>query len=122
MSILPVLLATVLGLSNEPIKPGDHTRSVERTGRSRPYLLHVPRSYDPRKKTPLVLALHPFATNGPLMAVMSGLSETAEREGFLVAYPNGSGKGPGLYWNVGQAVIGASDDLGYLDRVLDDIA
>ncbi len=96
MSSLPLLLAVLLGTA-EPLTPGDHTRSVEVGSQSRPYLLHVPPSYDPQKPIPVVLALHPFATNGPMMALISGLSQTADQEGFLVAYPNGSGSGIRLY-------------------------
>ena len=55
--------------------------------KARPYHLHVPPSYDAKKPTPMVLALHPFATNGPIMAAISGLSGASDREGFLVAYP-----------------------------------
>ncbi len=113
-----VLMAVAWG----PLAPGDHTRSIEVGENSRSYLLHVPVSYNPEKPTPVVLALHPFATNGPMMARISGLSETADRHGFLVAYPNGTGLGPMLRWNVGLGAGGNADDLAYLNKVLDDLA
>jgi polyhydroxybutyrate depolymerase len=122
MSSVPGLVAVLLILTADPLTPGDHTRSVRVGDQDRPYLVHVPPSYDPQVPTPLVLALHPFATNGPMMALISGLSGTADREGFLVAYPNGTGRGGMLHWNVGAEWSGAADDMGYIAQVLDDLA
>ncbi len=120
----PLFLPTlaILALAAEPLPPGDLTRSVRVGESTRTYLLHVPRSYDPDKPTPLVLALHPFATNGPMMVRISGLSETADRHGFLVAYPNGTGVGALLHWNVGLTPGDRADDMGYLAQVLDDLS
>src|SRR4051812_43908742 len=117
-----VILAVVASFAADRLTPGDHTRTVEVGGQARPYLLHVPPAHDARRPTPVVLALHPFATNGPMMARISGLSGTADRDGFLVAYPNGTGTGPMLRWNVGRPAGGGPDDVGYLAGVLDDVA
>src|SRR5262249_16920537 len=110
------ILAAIVGLSADPLAPGDHTRSVTIGGQPRSHLLHVPPAYDRRRPARLVLALHPFATNGPMMARISGLSETADREGFLVAYPNGTGLGVALRWNVMRASGRGPDDVGYLAK------
>src|SRR5436305_669489 len=118
MSGSVVILAAVLGLAADPLAPGDHTRTVAVGGTSRTYLLHVPPAYDARKPTPLVLALHPFATNGPMMARISGLSGTADREGFLVAYPSGTGRGAIPRWTVPAVPGGDPDDGGYIAQVL----
>ena len=115
----PSMLLALIVLAGAPLTPGDHTRSVQIGSRSRPYLLHVPPCYDPQRPTPVVLALHPFATNGPTMARISGLGHTADREGFLLAYPDGTGRGALLRWDLGAA--GEDSDLGYLAGVLDDL-
>lgn len=120
MNPLTALTLALLTFSPEPLKPGGHARSVQVGEASRSYLLHVPPSYDPEKPTPLVLALHPFATNAAMMAGITGLNETADRHGFLIAYPNGTGWGVMLHWNVGLGVGGEADDVGYLAKVLDD--
>lgn len=119
---MPLLVMLLLGLLAEPLTPGDHARSVQAGGLDRPYLLHLPTSFDPKKPTPVVLALHPFATNARMMARISRLSDVADREGFIVAYPNGTGRGTILHWNVGAIPGDAADDVGYLVKVLDDIA
>lgn len=122
MSGIAVFLSVLAGLWATPLAPGDHTRSVRVGTVDRPYLLHVPPAYDALTPTPAVLALHPFATNGPMMARISGLSGKADRAGFLVAYPNGTGRGPLLRWNLGAAADGADDDVAYLAAVIDDLS
>lgn len=59
-------------------------------GRMRNYLLHKP-AVNPAKKAPLVIALHGDAGSGKQMRKISGLNKIADREGFYVAYPDGSG-------------------------------
>lgn len=106
-----------------PLPPGDHVRTVVVGERGRPYSLHVPPSYDPGKPTPVVLALHAAAMNGPAMARFSGLNETADRAGFIAVYPNGTGATPlFLFWDAGGVRGRPSDDVGYIAAVLDDLA
>jgi polyhydroxybutyrate depolymerase len=124
MGIVSGVLAAALGLLGEPLTPGDHVRTVDVGGRFRSYHVHVPPSYEKAKApTPVVLALHPFATNALLMARISGLSETADRVGFLAVYPNGTGRSSSfLAWNEGGMGGRNADDVGYIGRVLDDLA
>jgi len=51
---------------------------------------------------PVVLALHGGASDGEMMARFSGLNEKAAKAGFIVVYPDGSGRLPRvLTWNSG---------------------
>jgi polyhydroxybutyrate depolymerase len=100
---------------SKPLGPGDYTRSLQTGSQTRSYLIHVPKNYDPQKPTPVVLALHGASMNGPLMAVFSGLNATAEREGFIVVYPNGRGLGCFLFWDA------STDDVQFISQVLDDL-
>ena len=84
--------------------------------------LHLPP--DLQGKRPLVVALHGGGSNGRTMESHSGLSELADRKGFLVAYPDGSGRlGSFLTWNAGWCCGHARDkgvdDVAFLDRLLD---
>ena len=112
--------------AEEPLAAGDHDRSLEVDGRRRTYLLHVPRRDDPRQPAALVLALHGAGMNGRLMRWATGLSDKADEAGFVVAYPDGTGRGPLLAWNVGWGGRGPDDgrpdDVAFLTAVIDDIA
>ena len=72
------------------LKPGDHTRTLKVDGRDRSYLVHIPKKYDGKTPTPVVLALHGAAMNGPMMAVFCGLNKKADEAGFIVVYPSGA--------------------------------
>jgi len=106
--------------------PGDHSRTVAVGERTRTYHVHVPASYDGTRAFPVVLVLHGGGGNGRQMARYSGMSRTADREGFLAVYPDGSGrlKRVLLTWNTGLPGIYAtrikSDDLGFVRALLDD--
>ncbi len=49
---------------------------------------YVPDSYDPSKKTPLVFSMHGGIMTGWAQCVYTSWSHVADREGFIVVYPN----------------------------------
>src|SRR5208283_4367616 len=52
-----------------------------------------------------------------------GLSEKADRSGFVVVYANGTGSTPVfLFWDAGGVRGRVSDDVGYTAKLLDDLA
>src|SRR5690349_203461 len=83
---------------------GDQALTLEISGTTRSYFLHLPPSYDGKTKLPLLLALHGGGGSGDGMAALYGLNEAADQKGFLVAYPQGSGrlKDKLLTWNAGN--------------------
>ncbi|MCC7085514.1 MAG: dienelactone hydrolase family protein [Pirellulales bacterium] len=115
----------------DSLLPGDHTRTLEVDGRSRTYLIHVPKSYDGAKFVPVVLAFHGGLTNADVMVRFSGLSEKADEAGFVVAYPNGTRRqgslptAPLLTWNAGNccgyAALQQIDDTKFVGKVIDDL-
>lgn len=123
---MTVASLSLLGLSllaTAPLTRGDHERWVTSEGKERSYLVHVPPSYDPSRPTPVVLALHSAAMNGSLMAKFTGLNEKADRAGFVAVYPNGTGTTSLFrYWDAGGVRGDPADDVGYVARVLDDLA
>ncbi|MCA6504162.1 MAG: prolyl oligopeptidase family serine peptidase [Pseudanabaena sp. M135S2SP2A07QC] len=68
----------------------------------RSYYLYIPRSYQANKPMPLLLAFHGGVSQGNSMAVKTGFNEIAEREGFIVAYPNGLDRGAYGQWSDGR--------------------
>jgi polyhydroxybutyrate depolymerase len=120
------IVCFALAVGPQPFGPGDHTCTLEVGGRTRSYLVHVPPKYDPEKPTPLVLAFHGGMTNGAIMALASGLSEKADKEDFIVVYPNGTGKGNLLLvWNSGgfekSFAEKLPDDVAFVGAILDEL-
>jgi polyhydroxybutyrate depolymerase len=114
-------------LAAQPLTPGDHFRKLEVDKRERSYHVHVPPQIDAKQPTPVVLAFHGAWTNGPIMALSSGLSAKADKAGFIVVYPNGTGKGKlALIWNSGglldPIVKTLPDDVEFVRKLLDDLA
>ena len=58
--------------------------------RKRTYLLHVPKTYQPSRPTPLVICLHGFAEWPAHVMRLSHWNQLADEFGFLVVYPTGS--------------------------------
>jgi polyhydroxybutyrate depolymerase len=109
-----------------PLSPGDHTRKLQVDDRTRSYIIHVPPKFDPKKLTPVVLAFHGAATNASIMAISTDLSEEADEAGFIVVYPNGTGKGDVLLvWNAGgwhgPKAEKEVDDVKFVKELLDDL-
>jgi polyhydroxybutyrate depolymerase len=96
-------------------------------GRERPYLLHLPPQYRPGARLPLVVMLHPRGDYARQFEVYSGMSAKADREGFVVVYPNGTGDAadPALSWNAGfccgYPLEHNLDDVGFIQRLMDEL-
>ncbi len=113
-------------LAASPLTPGDHTRTLQVDGRSRSYILLVPPKYDAKQPMPVVLAFHGALTNASIMALSTGLSAKADEAGFLVVYPNGTGKGDlFLFWNSGgfhgPKAEKPPDDVAFVKAILGDL-
>ncbi|HRG97480.1 MAG TPA: PHB depolymerase family esterase [Polyangiaceae bacterium] len=101
----------------------DETRTVAWGGRERRYLVHAPPRASGSALRALVLSLHGGGGHAEGVAAQTGFSAAADREGFVVAYPDGVDKG----WNDGRAGVPSTaakesvDDVGFLTAVLDDL-
>ncbi len=89
---------------------------LELDGRRRAYELHVPDHLAPDEPVPLLVALHRYLGTARGMAHMTGFNDIADREGFIVAYPNG----PGARWDT----FGGDyrDDVRVVLAVIEDVA
>jgi polyhydroxybutyrate depolymerase len=124
MVTLPILAALLLAPPPK-LSPGDHTRMLTVDGRERSYVIHVPKKYDPKKPTPVVLILHGAGTNARIMERLCGMNEKSEEAGFLAVYPNGTGLGIFLTFNSGglspRIADRWPDDVKFIDKLLDDL-
>src|SRR4051812_13771954 len=98
-----VVLLTMLAGNADQLGPGDHPRTLTVDQWERTYLVHVPPRYDPLKPTPVVFVYHGALNNAEIMVRFCGLNEIADDAGFLVVYPNGTGRrDKALTWNAGH--------------------
>lgn len=96
-------------------------------GRRRTYLLHLPPCYESKERLPAVIVLHGGGGNHRFASRMSSMSVKADKEGFVVAYPDGTGRLPNflLTWNAGDccgyALEKQVDDVGFISTLIDDL-
>jgi polyhydroxybutyrate depolymerase len=100
-----------------------HTLSVD--GRERSFLLHLPPSMPAGGRVPLLLAFHGYMGNANVEMETTRLNAVADRAGFAVAYPNGTGplRFAGLTWNAatccGSAERRRIDDVAFARALVD---
>ena len=83
-----------------------------RTGTyQRHFLMHIPEGYIGSRPCPLVVVLHGAFSTGREMEKWTGWSQLADREGFIVIYPEGIGiLGFLQHWNAGHCCGKAAED------------
>lgn len=103
----------------------DRHLEIQSGGRERDYVLHVPPNYDPMKPMPLVVVLHGLAQDADSISDLTKMSEKADKEGFIVAYPNGTkwlGKVRSWDADNGVQLPGTdSNDVGFVKDMVDTI-
>jgi polyhydroxybutyrate depolymerase len=117
--------------ASQPLTTGDQTVSLDMPSpdgstRTRTALVHVPPGYDHARDWPLVLAFHGGGTNSHSMRDFSGLDEKADEAGFVVVYPDGTGRlNEQLTWNggncCGYALRYGIDDVAYASALLEEL-
>jgi polyhydroxybutyrate depolymerase len=103
------------GLTEHALRVGDLDRS---------FLVYAPAQWS--QGGSVVIALHGAGSSAADMVEFCGLNRAADLEGFLVVYPNGTGRMPhALSWNAGAAKVWAArnniDDVGFMQRLLDQV-
>lgn len=103
-------------------------KTFEYDGIERTYLIHIPKTYDETIPTPLVFVLHGGGGNAKNIKETTNFSQKADEEGFIVVYPDGTGKLKRklLTWNggfcCGYALDNNIDDVGYIRALIDHLS
>jgi polyhydroxybutyrate depolymerase len=122
--LIALALAGLVAMS--PAAAADRSTAihqVESDGLTRSYYLHVPPGPG-AEPAPLVLVFHGGGGNGPGTERLTRFSALADRERFLVAYPEGIGRN----WNDGREISRSQahrehvDDVGFVTVMLEAIA
>jgi polyhydroxybutyrate depolymerase len=117
---LYLMLATAVGHADDrqTIQVGDTTRS---------YVVRAP-TLQPNSRVPLVIVLHGGGGNAANAEKMTGFTDKARKENFIVVYPEGSGRlRRGLLtWNAGHccgyAMENKVDDVAFINALIDDLS
>ncbi|MGH9839355.1 MAG: hypothetical protein ACREEM_11290 [Blastocatellia bacterium] len=100
---------------SDKLAPGLHSLKVISSGKPRGYELFVPSSYEQRGSLPIVIMLHSGGSNGKKALEQTKWDVTAEREGFLAAFPDGG-------WNDGSGRGGDNDDVAFMRDLIEDLS
>lgn len=84
-------------------------------GVERDYILHLPTGYVEGEDIPLVFNFHGFGSNASEQVIYTNMISVANENKFAICYPNGINNA----WNVGWGFGSLSDDVGFVNGLLD---
>jgi len=128
--ILVVLLGGLMqaAVAEQELHKGkvlNRSYEFKEAGKQMEYALFVPTNYKKRKRTPLVILLHGLGSNPQQVIGYQGITEQAEKYGFIVAAPYGynsggwyGSRGPGKDFGLRlpQPAADAPENLGELSE------
>jgi polyhydroxybutyrate depolymerase len=107
---------------------GTEAKTLVHGRRTRSYRVHAPPSYREGHPMALVFALHGFGNTAAKFEQELGFNPIADREGFIVVYPNAVAFGPKRkqLWNGGGIYriwwAGQVDDVGFFAKLIDTVS
>jgi polyhydroxybutyrate depolymerase len=121
-----LLCCAVLNHNTTRLKSGTFRDDLNLlTGKyQRHFILHIPEGYNVSRPCPLVVVLHGAFSTAREMEKWSGWIRLADREGFIVIYPEGIGiLGYLQHWNAGhccgKAVEDDWNDVAFIEEAID---
>ena len=126
--LIPALLLALPVAAAAALAPGDHEFTLTHKALRRSYIVHVPPQAQAGQVLPVVLNFHGGGGHAKAHQAYVRMDRTADREGFISVYPNGTGgiAERFLTWNAGTccgtAAASRVDDVGYTLALLDDLA
>lgn len=88
---------------------GKSTQTLTAADTERAFVLYESAKLDAKKPAPLVIVPHGFTMTGEAMYTITGYDKIADREGLVVAYPDGQLLTP---WYVGTEICGLGGFVG----------
>ena len=121
---LPIILVSLLfgffySVFYFPNRTSAIAETIVSSGQTRKYLLYVPKSYDPAKPTPLVIALHTSMSWDSAAMAISQWNSVADENGFIVVYPEGTGFGPKSWEMAGSETPSRMPDVLFISSLID---
>ena len=113
---LPPVIAAVQAVRFRSLM--DNNGRMRSAGLEREYLLYVPKSYDPRIPTSLVITIHGAGIYPAAQRDLSRWNDVADAHGFVVVYPAGlTTVGPRI-WRVGTGPA-LGQDVQFISDLID---
>ncbi len=107
---------------------GTEAKTLVHGRRTRSYRVHIPPSYREGHPMALVFALHGHGNTAAKYEKILGFNGIADREGFIVVYPNAVAYGPKRkqLWNGGGIYgvwwAGKVDDVSFIAKLIDTVS
>lgn len=110
--------------------PGDHEFTMNHDGIERTYKVYAPPNYNKDILTSLIINLHGGYGSAEAAEKMTGMNQTADKQGFIVVYPNAvrgsydeKSKMYYQHWNAGPRADSSKspdvDDVGFISKMID---
>lgn len=99
----------------EVISNIDDSGKLNHRGKLRTYELFTPSSYNKNRPIPLVMVFHGHDGTGASIAEVTRFNELAEKQGFIVVYPDGIDHN----WNLPGNYSGKEDDVSFVTALID---
>ena len=124
-------LLTVLVISLGVVHTGlgeTQVKTLVHEGRTRSFRVHLPPSYQEGLPTALVFALHRYGGTALRFEKKTGFNRIADREGFMVVYPDAAAFGANQrqMWNSGGIFgkwwAGQVDDVSFFVKLMDTVS
>lgn len=126
--LLLVILACARPNAAPSLPSGETTQTLTHDGLERSYILYVPASVEVTQPVPVVFVFHGGTGNAQSARRMSSFNDVADANGFIVVYPNGTGRLSAdklLTWNggtcCGYAQAENVDDVGFVRALVADL-
>lgn len=95
------------------------TNTIISSGEKREYLLYVPKSYDRAKPAPLVITFHTSMSWDSSAMAITQWNQVADEQGFIVAYPQGTGFGPKSWEMAGSETPSRMPDVIFISDLIE---
>lgn len=114
---------TSLTCDTKTAQPRDSVWTLTVGGLQRTARVHVPASYDPATRTPLIINVHGRTTNASQQETVSRAIAKSDAAGFVVVHPEAHGSPTS--WNAGggccdPALSANTDDIGFMAAIIDE--
>jgi len=124
-----LFISLMIGLGVVSTASGDtEAKTLVHGRRTRSYRVHIPPSYREGHPMALVFALHGHGNTAAKYEKTLGFNPIADREGFIVVYPNAVAYGPKRkqLWNAGGIYgvwwAGKVDDVSFIAKLIDTVS